>query len=496
MHTGQVLAERFSLLELVGQGGMGAVYRAHDRKTGQLVAIKLLRRQDGDAARFEREARILAGIHDPRVVRYVAHGALPTGEPYLAMEWLEGEDLAARLDRGSLTPTDAIAVAAQVAAALGALHEHHIVHRDLKPGNVFLIDGRLDQIKLLDFGLARIDLATRMTDTGTLLGTLAYMAPEQARGAADLDARVDVFALGCLLFECLTGETPFAAAHPTAILTRILFEDAPRLSARLPGAPASLEALLARMLAKAPEHRLVDGRATAEALSMLGDLRAEPQALADTLVARPASVAITDSEQRAVAVILIDAPAPTGSGSREAAPEQATALLPDQGLGAIAAEHGGHLQHLLDGSAAVLLSGSQVATDLAAQAARCALAMSRRAPRRRLMLALGRGEATGRRPVGPAIDRIARLLALDAAPAHAPQRGHVLLDDSVVGLLDARFDVQHLDGPSCSRASVTSPRSGPCSANPRPASAASASSRSSKGSSTTASRTTAARPCS
>ncbi len=139
MHIGHILAGRFVLVELVGQGGMGEVYRAEDRTTGQPVALKLLPAQ-GDVARFEREARLLAEVDDPLVVRHVAHGALPTGEPFLVMEWLEGEDLAARLARGRSPRADSVALAVQVATALGALHERRIVHRDLKPGNVFLPD--------------------------------------------------------------------------------------------------------------------------------------------------------------------------------------------------------------------------------------------------------------------------------------------------------------------------------------------------------------------
>jgi eukaryotic-like serine/threonine-protein kinase len=446
MRTGDLLAERFVLAELAGRGGMGEVYRAEDRRTGQPVAIKLLHAQGGDAARFEREACILADLDDPLVVRYVAHGALPSGELYLAMEWLEGEDLAARLARGPINAADSVALAAQLAAALDALHERRIIHRDLKPGNVFLVDGRLDRIKLVDFGLAWIDTATRMTNAGTLLGTMAYMAPEQARGGAELDARVDVFALGCLLFECLTGQPPFAAEHPTATLLKILFEDTPRLGDRLPGAPAALEALLARMLAKDPDQRPADGRAAAHALRALGELRVETTAALDDTVARPAPVAITDSEQRAAAVILIAAPAPDGPGTQEAAPQQATVLLRDPGLSAVVAEHGGRLQRLLDGSAAVLLSDSQVATDLAVRAARCALAMGAHTTGRRLALAMGRSEPGGRQPVGPAIDRAARLLAQGAAPARDAPGELILLDESIVGLLDARFDVRDLGG--------------------------------------------------
>src|SRR5262245_22556939 len=171
-HTGQPLADRFVLERLAGKGGMGEVYRALDQRTGQAVAIKILRRERGDhAARFEREARLLAALDHPLIVRHVVHGALPSGEPYLAMEWLEGEDLAARLEREPLGTRDGLALALSVAEALGALHARGIVHRDLKPSNVFLVEGRIDRIKLLDFGLARSDAYSHITAPGMMLGT-------------------------------------------------------------------------------------------------------------------------------------------------------------------------------------------------------------------------------------------------------------------------------------------------------------------------------------
>jgi eukaryotic-like serine/threonine-protein kinase len=443
MRIGHLLAERFALEQLAGRGGMGEVYRAQDRITGRPVALKVLHGQGGDAARFEREARILAEIDHPLVVRYVGHGALPTGEPYLAMEWLEGEDLAARLTRERPTVAESVALAVQVAEALAALHERGIVHRDLKPSNVFLVDGRLDGIKLLDFGLARMDTTTRVTDAGTLLGTVAYMAPEQARGSDRLDARADVFALGCLLFECLTGQTPFAAVHTTAVLTKILFEDTPRLGQRLPGAPEALDALLGRMLSKQPHERPQDGRAAAEALRALGTPRLVPAPTQDT-VELPRIRALTDSEQWAVATILV-APAPAAPDAHVT--PAAMQLREDlDALGAVAAEHGGQLQRLLDGTAAVLLSGTQVATDLATQAARCALALGRYAPGRRLALAIDRSPSAGPQLVGPAIDRAARLLDIEAAPEHDALGARIVLDDATVGFLDARFDMRDESG--------------------------------------------------
>jgi serine/threonine protein kinase len=281
MRRGQLIGERFEVEQLAARGGTSLVYRALDQTTGQPVALKILRGQhDREIARFQREARILTRLDHPLVVRYVAHGTLPTGELYLAMEWLDGEDLASRLARGPLTLAESITLVASVAEVLGVLHDQGIVHRDLKPGNIFLPGGRVDGIKLLDFGIARVETSVRMTGKGKLLGTVAYIAPEQARGEYEVDARADVFALGCVLFECLTAERAFSAASPAAILTRILFDDSPRLRDKLPGAPPPLDALMARLLSKHPERRPPNGRAVAAALRELEEMHgvAEPGA--------------------------------------------------------------------------------------------------------------------------------------------------------------------------------------------------------------------------
>ncbi len=432
----EILADRFVLEQLAGRGGMGEVYRALDRRTGQPVAVKIVREPQASLlARFEREARILAEVEHPSIVRYVAHGVRHTGEPFLAMEWLDGHDLASQLARERPGASDCLALAVSMADALAVLHARGIVHRDLKPSNVFLVDGRIDRVKLLDFGLARLDESTRMTSTGTLLGTLDYMAPEQARGDEVLDARVDVFALGCVLFECLTGERPFAAEHPTAVLTKLLFEEAPRVADRRPGAPAELDALVARMLAKRASGRPGDARAAAGALRAIVDLGPAWSGGEPTLeLRRPA--ALTDSEQRMMAVILVGAaegvagrdPAADGFFEREAA------------------AHGGVFERLADGGGAVLLSGATVATDLAGQAARCALALRRHAAGRRIALALGKSAVTARLAVGPAIDQAARLLGVAVAPAPGAADALVTVDDTTAGLLETRFDVRRAGG--------------------------------------------------
>ncbi|MDI1435056.1 serine/threonine-protein kinase [Polyangium sorediatum] len=431
MKHGDVLAGRFLVERLAGRGGMGKVYRALDQWTGQPVAVKVLPGLSGDAARFMREARLLSSFAHPRIVRHVAHGSISTREPYLVMEWLEGEDLGARLARGPLDLADVGPLIVEVAEALGALHERGIVHRDLKPGNIYLPEGRLVGVKLLDLGIARSDMSSRITDSGILLGTASYMAPEQANGGKHVDARADVFSLGCVLYECLTGERAFDGATFLAILTRILFEEPPSVREKRPELPAPLHDLMARMLSKSPEARPAQGRAVADELRAFDDL--VKVATAGTVEATRAP-ALTGWERRAAAIIFMG-PAPA-----EAAAE---AQARDARIAAEAAAHGGRLERLFDGSWVVLLSDAQVATDLAAQAARCALALRRHAEGRRIALALGRSESTGRLALGPAIDRAARRLG--DMDAHARSE-HIALDESAVGLLDARFEVAAHDG--------------------------------------------------
>ena len=198
MQRGDVIGGRFEIDEYVTSGGMGRLFRARDVQSGEIVAVKMLL---GDPAalgpRFDREGNALAMLSHPGIVRYMAHGLAASGEPYLAMEWLEGEDLASRLSRGSLSLEDSLQLATRVAEAVNAAHVRDIVHRDLKPGNIFLVDGRIDRVKVLDFGIARLASGTRMTGTGMMIGTPGYMAPEQAGVERPVDARAHVFSNRC-----------------------------------------------------------------------------------------------------------------------------------------------------------------------------------------------------------------------------------------------------------------------------------------------------------
>jgi serine/threonine protein kinase len=170
----------------------------------QTVAVKLLQAGDHSQAaeRFAREAQVLCELRHPGIVEYLAHGVTGDGQPYLAMEWLAGEDLARRLARGALSLADSLTLLRRTASALAVAHQRGIVHRDLKPSNLFLRGGEVERVAILDFGIARRRaLSHAITATGGVIGTPAYMAPEQARGERDLTPAVDVFSLGCVLFE-------------------------------------------------------------------------------------------------------------------------------------------------------------------------------------------------------------------------------------------------------------------------------------------------------
>jgi serine/threonine protein kinase len=204
---GEMLSGRFTIERLAGSGGMGAVYRALDRVSGAPVALKVMTSRGKHEERFAREAQVLAELNHPAIVRYVAHGETAQRQPYLAMEWLEGEDLSQRLARSRLSVSESLDVARRVAEALAAAHARGVVHRDVKPSNVLLVEALPARAKLIDFGIVRRELtgmaptALPMTRTGAIMGTVGYMSPEQAIGDKNLDARADVFALGCLLYE-------------------------------------------------------------------------------------------------------------------------------------------------------------------------------------------------------------------------------------------------------------------------------------------------------
>ncbi len=249
MGPGSIVAGKYRVDTLAGEGGMGRVFRARSTETGSAVALKVLGAQ-GRADRFAVEAEALSRLAHPAVVRYVDHGLSDEGEPFLVMEWLEGEGLDMRLAGAGVDVAETLELAERVAEALEYIHARGIVHRDLKPSNVVLRNGEVGQATIVDFGIARVASERALTATGLRLGTLHYMAPEQFFHPRHVDGRADVFALGCILFECLTAHLAFDADDDIAAFARVVLEDAPRVRAYRPEVPEAVGALVARLLSR------------------------------------------------------------------------------------------------------------------------------------------------------------------------------------------------------------------------------------------------------
>jgi non-specific serine/threonine protein kinase len=295
---------RYRLHRKLGEGGMGVVYAASDERLGRSVALKLMRTPPtGEALeRFWREARAAARVSHPHICQLHEVGE-DEGTPFIVMELLEGEPLAARIARGPLAPREAISTTREVLAALEALHDAALVHRDLKPSNVFLTP---HGVKLLDFGLARaapatdiesVSTRTRMTRAGMLVGTLHYMSPEQLEGRS-VDARTDIFATGALLFEQLTGRRAFEGRTVAEVFHATVLGQTPAVG----GAPevGALDAVIRCSLAKRPEDRYSSAREMADALgrALLDDVTGEPVRVVPMtrLIVLPFRILRADSE--------------------------------------------------------------------------------------------------------------------------------------------------------------------------------------------------------
>ena len=435
MQPGDVISERFELGAHLGTGAMGVVFRALDHATGADVAVKVLRDPDlRYQARLEREAQVLAGLHHPNIVRYIAHGTTSLDEAYLVMEWIDGEDLGRLLGRGRLPVHACVALGARIASALAEAHSHGVIHRDVKPSNLFLPGGNVSRVKVLDFGIARLSGVTRSTQTGAVLGTPGYLPPEQVRGENVLEPNADMFSLGCVLFECLTGAPAFAGQHLAAILAKILFEPVPRASTLCPEVPEALDDLIARMLAKEPGDRPSSAVAAA-ALSALERLAGDELGARWPSTQPPPSMvpSLTSDEQRVLSVVMIGAreeEAPLAPGAAEAV----------EALRRVARARGARLEPMADGSMAAILLHALAPLDEAMEAARLALDLHAAVPGRPIVMATGRSGGLFKRTVGDAINRAVYLL--DASTRGGALPDAVLVDEASARLLEKSFDLR------------------------------------------------------
>jgi tetratricopeptide (TPR) repeat protein len=423
-----LLDGRFALQRLVGSGGMGDVYRATDRLAGANVAVKVLRSvEPAHVERFEREARLLMQLRHPAVVRYVAHGFDAGGQPYLAMEWLEGETLAERLKRGPLPVSETLPLATRILDGLAAAHELGIVHRDVKPSNLLLVGGRCEEAKLLDFGIARLASAgydaTALTQTGAVLGTPAYMSPEQARGQTKLRPSTDLFSLGSVLYECLTGQRPFGGENALAVIAAICLEEPVRTRSIRPEIAAELDDLVLRLLAKNESSRPRDAaEARRELLALSG--RQHPGSIPPTALAL--------REMRVTTLVLIAGVdvAPVDQDTQDDTRERPTNRDRER-LQAMLDPFGGRLESLLGGVLVALFSDAVAPMDLAARAGRFALATKAAFPSVAVAVCTGRVLPTEHLSVGHLVDAMVPRLAARAARAS--------VDAATADLLRSRF---------------------------------------------------------
>ena len=436
---GRLVDGRFAIEQEVGRGGAGVVYRCFDRVTQQTVALKVLAAEAGVApeeeVRFAREGELLSHLHHPGIVKTVAYGTLDdTGQPFIAMEWLDGEDVAHRQRREPLSLRAAVEMAALVSEALCAAHDVGVIHRDIKPGNIFLCNGRpgdAEEIdvtpKLVDFGVAANE-DIRITRTGDVVGTPAYMAPEQARGDAPIDARSDVYSLGATLFELVSGRPPHVGPTAIATLARLVTTPAPRLSELRRDTPVLLDNLVHRMLSTEPEYRPHDMR---EVTQVLRDVLQEAGRMTWPSGGTPSEPVLSSrlgsSASRLVTSIVAI------RFAKGSARERALEHLRQRGADAVPLGQDAIVAHL--GARRAVGTEATAALDLGRRLARAGARVGIASGRARVNLTSPAGEV---QPVGEVVDR-ASALARDA------DAGVVLADATTSELGRGRYEFRARD---------------------------------------------------
>ena len=287
---GTIVGGRYKVERKLGEGGMGAVYLAHHEAIGKKVAIKCLTSEMAAhkqvVERFKREARAATAAGNEHIIDVTDMGELPDGSPFIVLELLEGEELTELIERDAPLPVGrCVKILLQVCDALQAAHDAGIVHRDLKPDNIYLLSNRStpDFVKVLDFGISKFSEKgalggeKKLTATGMTMGTPHYMSPEQAQGFSTLDHRTDIYAMGVILFEMLTGDLPFDAETYPLLVVEIACNPAPNVCLRRPDVPSDVDRVIQKCLAKDMEDRYPSAQALAEALAKFEKITTKPE---------------------------------------------------------------------------------------------------------------------------------------------------------------------------------------------------------------------------
>jgi eukaryotic-like serine/threonine-protein kinase len=379
LETGQLVDNKYRIVRLIGEGGMGAVYEGEHARISRRVAIKVLHSafvENGEVvSRFEREAQAAGRIGNDHILEVLDIGALPDGDRFIVMEYLDGVPLSGRIkERGRIQPHELGPLMRQVLVGLGAAHHVGIVHRDLKPDNIFILRekaGKSDFVKIIDFGISKFQPLSgeggmRMTRTGAVMGTPYYMSPEQASGSHEADQRSDIYSVGVMMFEAVTGQVPFDAATFNQLMFKIVLSDVPRPEAFVPGLDPAFASLITKAMARDMNQRFQTTDAFIQAID--GWLRSGT-AVSVPPTADPAAAALLPPGARATMSLTSQGGHGQGTGGTwaKSQPGEDLPLKKGPSPGLIAAVTIGML--LLGGAGAYAMFGGKKTTDDAATAA-------------------------------------------------------------------------------------------------------------------------------
>jgi len=410
--TTDITVGPFRIEGVLGRGGMGIVYRAV-RDDGTRAAVKVIRTEGHDGSdylrRFQRESQIR--IDHPNVVKILEADTDEHGAPYIAFELLQGETLRLRLRRGPLDPTEAVSIAIQACQGLGAAHTGGVIHRDLKPGNLFICDD--GTVKVLDFGVARATDAESDLTMGRIVGTPAYLSPEQARGESDIDGRADIWALGVVLYEALSGKRPFRGESSLVTMMQIVMDQPVPLGRRVPGVSPLLSQIVHRCLSKESAERFHSAESLREALAVVGTASWAP----------PAQEVVPDDDETSVETKSVRG----GSGVLTMAPDElrVVALVLANGVADAATlkqnieQRGGIFVPLLGRQAIGLFGGVAWEGDEVVRATSAALLSRQTAAF--VAVASGRGMRKGQSFSGAVVDAAERCCSFKLGGVAAPK---------------------------------------------------------------------------
>jgi len=321
LSPGDLIDNKYRIVRLIGEGGMGSVHEGENVRIKRRVAIKVLHKHaaNNDAAltRFEREAQAAGHIGSDHILEVLDVGALPDGDRYMVMEFLDGEPMSSRIrNAGSLTPQHLVPLLRQALSGLDAAHKAGIIHRDLKPDNIFIVRekaGKTDFVKLIDFGISKFNVLggdMAMTSTGAVMGTPYYMSPEQAKGSRSVDARSDIYSMGVIAFEAVTGQVPFDGSTFNELMFKIVLAEPPQLKLLRPELDPAFVQIVEKMMARDPEARYAVCKEVIAALDAWSNA-----SLGYVPAAAPTVVSATAKAAPAGAVPGALSPATVGTGS-------------------------------------------------------------------------------------------------------------------------------------------------------------------------------------